>query len=349
MRSFVLVLLAVAAVLAGAVGISTPGRPHGGAITAPAAAAPMAASDDEHPLAGTTGSHPAASGTGPGYVRLASHLVGLTPIGLQVWVDPRAAHHAAIASNASHAVSDMRRQGLNVRWRGYGRPRAAEGIVTIAENNSGCQGGSNVVGMTWPYWMALPGGDLYMYRATIALCPRLFTRYGSGQWAATVRHELGHAVGLGHANYVYRGSYQVMSWITHSGVSQYRAGDVNGIRALAAGSSRVKSEMAPLGHFDGSRWNASNNTIVLTGWALLRYYPGRGVTITVTDNGQVVSSGGTNVLRADVNRRYDPSQRRHGFSVAVAWPGGSHIYCVTATSTVNRAARANLGCVTWRS
>ncbi|HEY3715512.1 MAG TPA: hypothetical protein VGL39_13380 [Jatrophihabitantaceae bacterium] len=347
-RAAGLCLLAGAAVLAAAVAANPAAtRPTSGAIVAPSRIAPTLALDDDHPIQNKAGLTRAAATGAPGYVLMDRHLIGETPIGLNVWVNPKAPHRSAIAVRASRTVTELRRLGLPVRWRGYGTPKAAEGVVQINENQSGCQGGRNVIGMTWPYWMSLPNGDLYTYRANIALCPGLFTKYGSWQWDATIRHEIGHAVGLGHTNYVYRSSHQVMNAVTHNGVTRYRAGDVNGLRRLAANNNRVKSERPALGHFDRSSWTTGNR-ITFTGWALLTYYKPHHVIITLTDNGKVIARHATSVVRADVNKRYDPGHRTHGFSLSIPWHGGRHSYCVTATSPLNRVSVAHLGCVTWQ-
>ena len=162
-------------------------------------------------------------------------------------------------------------------------------------------------------------------------------------------HELGHAVGLGHITYSYAGSLQMMNPQAHAGVTTYRQGDIDGLRWIAHNSVRVKDEIAPLGALDGAVWNPSN-TITVTGWALTQYYLGSAVTVTITDNGRLLSRTSTGVLRADVNKIFDPnSSRRHGYSVNFSWPGGTHKYCVTATSSVDSAAALSLGCVQFSS
>lgn len=265
---------------------------------------------------------------GPGYT-LERALVGQTPRGVQVWVSRTARHRAAIARGAAAAVRELRGLGLAVQWRGYGTPRAGEGIIRISERSAGCVRGTSVVGMTSPYWRILPTGA-YLYRAEIALCPMLFRRYPSRDWVATVRHEMGHAMGLGHTNYRYQGSYQLMNAVLQHGVTDYRAGDRRGLRVLAADTRRLKTELPPVGRIARSFW--SYGSIHVTGSAVLQYSPATPVTITMTDNGRTSAHTGT---------------RGHQFTLSVPWRGGVHRYCVTASPSRHPAAATPLGCVTW--
>ncbi|HEY2042033.1 MAG TPA: hypothetical protein VGH11_05090 [Jatrophihabitans sp.] len=304
---------------------------------------------EDGPLGATTvGSAKAATSAGPGYALQSSRLIGESGLGFRVYVDARAAHHTAIASEVASAVASLRRLGLNVSWSGYGTPKAAEGVIAVSEGQRGCAGAANRVANTYPYWMTLPNGDTYMYRSEIAICPRLY-QGPSWQWGATVAHEMGHAMGLAHSNAVYAGSYQLMSAVNHSGVTTYKAGDVAGLRRLAANNERVKSEVAPIGRLETSWWNA-NNTITIQGWSLLNYYKASDVTVSVTDNGRLVSKSVTSVRRADVNKAYAaPATSDHGFRVSVPWTPGDHSFCITVTSTKLAAAHASLDCANWQS
>jgi hypothetical protein len=279
---------------------------------------------------------PVTIGRGPGYTLLNPHIKGETPVGLNVWVSRHAAHRRKVAQAARKAVAGLRGMGIAIRWRGYGDPPPAEGVIRISEGHKGCIYGTDVVAMTWPQWQALPSGGLYMTQATTILCPQLFSRYHKSVLAQTVRHELGHAIGLAHTNYFYDGSYQIMNAGVRVGVVHYRAGDRRGVRALAAGSRGLKPVIPPAGRLYSSTYQ-SNNQIVFTGWSDLRFYPNRSVSLLLTDNGVPIAS--TSVRNA----------RANSFRLATPWPGGTHRYCVQARSTVNRAAVTQLACVTWHS
>ena len=341
--------LAVLALLTGAAGATTTDSalhrsPIRVAITsAPAGPRSGVAQDAES----TTSSGRTTSPTGRGYTYLQAAMTAETPAGFQVWVNARAAHHWAIASTAAAAVKELHALGINIRWRGYGYPQAAEGVVRINEGSKGCGGDGSTVGMTWTSWESLPSGTNYASGADIYLCPRLF-RMGSWATQATVRHELGHAMGLGHTNYRYDGSYQVMNASVRPGVTRYRAGDRAGLRQLAANTRAIKSQIPPIGHLDASTFQ-SDGTIQFRGWAMLRFDKPGPVTVLLTDNGTVIYSGGTPIDRPDVNQREDPGTRPHGFQFATPWTGGNHQYCITAESSDYPAASADLGCVTWSS
>jgi hypothetical protein len=341
--------LSVAVAIGAASGGSSSALSHGpaamqrSAIVRPAAAQPMRVPADA--ALAPKSAHKREKGSGPGYVYMTQRLIGETPGGLNVWVESGSAHRSEIAKYAASSVRRLRKFGLDVQWKGFGSPKAAEGVVTLRESNAGCSGGPNVIGMTWPYWNTLPNGDLYTDRAEIALCPTLFTNYGTWVTRATIHHELGHAMGLGHTAYEYDGSYQVMNPVATKGVSSYRAGDANGLRRLARHAQQVRDEIAPIGRFDDS--TVSGKDLTFTGWALLQYGKNVGVTIKVTDNGKVVRRSATTVLRQDVNSQYDHGDRTHGFSVSVPAQSGKHTYCVTAVSSVDSVAKSQLGCVTW--
>jgi hypothetical protein len=281
-----------------------------------------------------------------GYTMLQSTLVGETPAGFDVWVDPRAPHHWAIARSAASSVRSLHALGTRIRYRGYGTPAAGEGLVQIREGTRGCGNGGGTIGMTWTYWKTIDASKRYVYRADVYLCPKLF-QMATWATAATVGHELGHAMGLGHTNYRYLGSYQLMNAVVRKGVASYQKGDRAGLIRLARNSNWVKTEIPPAGKLDASSWQ-NDGTILFRGWALLKYFRSDPVRITLTDNGQVIATTGTPVLRSDVNRSYDPGQRPHGYAITVPWTGGTHAYCVNASSARHPSASTELGCVTWR-
>lgn len=293
----------------------------------------------------------ARSTSSDGYVLGVSDLLGETPAGLHVWVRRSTPHHATLARYAKATVALWQKLGLKATYKGYGSPRLREGVVTVTEGPAGCTGGH--AGMTWHTSMPLPHGRSYMQSARVVICPRLF-RYASWQWSATIRHELGHAAGLGHFDGVYRGSTQVMRSVNHAPVATYKAGDVNGLRYLAGNNTRVRRAIPPRGTLEnGSLLYLPDGTVKvrLTGWAMLDWYRDKPVRIVVTDNGVQVGSVDTSVYRPDVNRLFDRgTDHRHGFVLAVPYDllgKATHSFCLTAVSTVQASTTKKLGCSSW--
>jgi len=286
-----------------------------------------------------------ASTSSRGYSYLASSIIGETPVGFRVWVDPRAPHHWIMGRYASATATALHKLGIRIRYRGYGAPAAKEGVVRVREGQKGCGSTSSTVGMTWTYWSGLANGKSYVTHADVYLCPRLF---GIGTWAtrATVGHEIGHAMGLGHVSNRYQGSYQLMNPTVRPGVVTYRSGDRAGLVKLARATATIRADMPPIGKLDKSSFTDDGN-IEFTGWALLKFAAADPVTIELTDNGADVLAIGTSVVRADVNAAHDPGSRAHGYDFTVPWPGGRHEYCVRASSTAHPSAQTELGCVTW--
>ena len=58
-------------------------------------------------------------------------------------------------------------------------------------------------------------------------------------WTGTLMHELAHAVGLGHYNATYGGTYQLMRWA--GGPDAIQHGDANGLRAVNPGGALAVS------------------------------------------------------------------------------------------------------------
>jgi hypothetical protein len=190
-------------------------------------------------------SAPTAASALPGYSLLTSSLIGETPLGYRMYVQPTGPDARAIAAAAATTAAELRRLGLPVTFAGFGIPAPHEGILTVAEGARGCVGSDRTLAETSASIRTLRRGDAYIFRADVAVCPRLYRQpYSSAVRLGVIRHELGHAMGLAHTNYQFHGSYQLMNAYTHSGVTDYRSGDIAGLRRLAAGAARVHSALA---------------------------------------------------------------------------------------------------------
>lgn len=268
--------------------------------------------------------------TAYGYVRATPGLLGETPRGLHVWVDRGARHRANLVRQARATIAVWRDAGLNATYEGLGTPRRREGIVTLSEGSAGCEAGTARVGNTWQSWRNLPDGKAYMHSARIVICPRLY-RYARWQWSATVRHELGHAAGLGHFDSRYKGSTQLMRWANKAPVSSFKAGDLNGLRFFARNNDLVRQLIPPRGSVDRDI-GVLNRVVTLTGWAKLDWYPAKPVRIVVTESGRRLASTLTD--------------GGHRFAVMVPRSAGEHTLHITAVSPLNPAARQKLGWAT---
>jgi len=289
----------------------------------------------------------ARAARGGGNVLENSGIIGETPAPQVIYLNRHATKASTVSRMLAADAKELHRLGFNIRYAGYGTPKAAEGRIRVTSGGAGCVGDGGQSGaVTYPRWQYLPGGKAYMYDARVIMCPAFFTRYPSWELAALLKHELGHALGLDHENSKYDGKYQMMRWTVTPGITDYQAGDLNGLRWLARNASLVKSLVAPVGRFERASWSRQGNQwdLHVTGWAVLANYPTAQVKITVTRDGQVLATAPTRVLRRDVNKARKVTGD-HGFSLT---PGvlakGTHSYCVTATSPVNKAAKANFGC-----
>ena len=180
----------------------------------------------------------------PGYTLSNSQIIGEAPNGFKVWSEPVGRHHKSIASYSSSISTQLRGYGLPVRYAGYGSPAKTRGIITVTEGSRGCTGSSTTLANTFWYYASLPGGGYYMYRSDIVICPSRYAYLSTSQRVAMLRHEFGHTMGLGHTNYTYNGSVQIMNAYLHSGITNYRSGDVAGLKRLARGTATVRSRLS---------------------------------------------------------------------------------------------------------
>jgi hypothetical protein len=68
--------------------------------------------------------------------------------------------------------------------------------------------------------------------------------------------------------------------------------------------------------------------------------------VTLTDNGHTVYRSTTTISWPNVNTVFHVNGQ-HGFTVTRTWTGGTHNYCINATSSINTHAVTTLGCLTW--
>ena len=169
----------------------------------------------------------------------------------------------------------------------------------------------------------------------------------------TVRHELGHAVGLAHYRWTYQGRVQTMH-PTDFEASDYEAGDTAGLRFLtgttavpAASASAASPEspappaplaptptsIDPVGGIDSAVANPFG--IVVRGWAMDPDTTGP-VPVLVTVDGDPTE------LSAD---RPDDSHGIHGFAVVWLVSPGVHEVCATVRN-VGAGHDVALGCRT---
>jgi len=179
-----------------------------------------------------------------GYTLSNSQIIGVSPNGFKVWIEPTGSHRHSIASYSRSIGTQLRYYGLPVHYAGYGSPAKTRGIITVTEGSRGCSGSSTTIANTFWYYASVPGGGYYMYRSDIVICSARYQALSTAKRVAVLRHEFGHAMGLGHTNYTYNGSVQIMNAYLHSGIRSYRSGDVAGLKRLARGTATVRSRLS---------------------------------------------------------------------------------------------------------
>ncbi|HEU5007928.1 MAG TPA: hypothetical protein VFT67_13210 [Jatrophihabitantaceae bacterium] len=278
-----------------------------------------------------------------GYNIEGTNLLGVSPGPLRVWLDPKTVDASTVASVLTRATAELRGLGFPIRYAGTGTPKLHAGLIDVTSNTGGCTGGDSN-GYTRSRLVAIAGKAEMIQQSRIVLCSTVASDVITG----TVLHELGHALGLDHMPTKYEGQYQVMYPYGLPGVTDYRTGDVNGLRWLARSTSlRVRPRIFPLGKLERHAARISSGRLVVSGrgWTALKYYPDARVRVVVTMDGKVAANLRTDVYRAAVNRTLH-LRGKHGFtfSVHAAARSGAHQVCVTAVSPFLKASRKLLGC-----
>lgn len=310
-------------------------------------------------LAGVAPSAVAKTPVGPGpsggfYTFTASSdLEGTAPVadlagGFDVWIDPSAAHATRIAAAVQYAVGQLGRYGIAVHYKGIASGgKLHTGIITVNEAESttsqACRpkpdadGPTITEAVTYPNFQDI-GIATRIDAATVTFCPPLWS-HGQDYVTAIALHEMGHAVGLGHYRGTYEGRTQLMSPIVPD-LQSYQAGDINGLRYIAAQTAIVQKQSVIEGDVDS--WTVKPGGLEVTGWAVV----GRTsefADISVTRDGTAVYRITTNTPRPDIVQRYGARWPSPGFSGSqVPMAPGSHEYCVVASAA--SSSPVTLGC-----
>jgi len=109
-----------------------------------------------------------------------------------------------------------------------GAPAAFNEIVVTMRGASRC--GTPTNGDTTVFGCTMRTAASYVVTADIEINPAVV---GTPWSSSTLLHEMGHAAGLDDYNGTVGGAWQVMRTSSVAGLTDYQAGDINGLRALA--------------------------------------------------------------------------------------------------------------------
>ena len=177
--------------------------------------------------------------------------------------------------------------------------------------------------------------------ARIWLSPRLLTK-SAAVIDNTVRHEIGHALGLAHYDATYDGRDQVM----HSrsfGATEYETGDIAGFRRLAGVRGRPAPPPAPDPALPSSSPDPAGEISSVTATPLGMMIRGWAADIDSTSPISVAVSVDGRSFEVEAGRHDAARGRSDGFEVL--WPlvPGAHAVCVTARN-VGPGTDVELGC-----
>ena len=293
-----------------------------------------------------TGFHTGVRGVGADGTEPAADLAA----GFDLRVDPSAPHAHRIGAAMSYAVAQVRRYGIDVRYQGIGvKPKdsATYGQMTVRESTdprsttcvsrTSAENGIVVDASTVPSFQDV-GIASRVNAAEITFCPPMWAS-DQDYVESIALHELGHAVGLGHYAATFQGVVQIMNPAVPD-LQEYQAGDINGLRYLAAQTAAVQRASTVRGQVES--WQVTNGGLDVAGWAIV------GTTyqfanIDVTRDGATVYAITTGGPRPDITARFGarwPNSGFHGSQITMT--PGTHRYCVAAAVPTAPDARTVL-------
>jgi hypothetical protein len=309
-------------------------------------------------LVGTSAAAAAAVPAGPGQAAgfytfsATGELHGTAPVadrsgGFDVWVQSGTPHAAQLADAIRYAVFQLTRSGISVRYRGVGHPPAGPGVIAVTEaasttsaaclRRTSADSGAVTEAVAYPSFEDV-GLATRIDAGEVTFCPPVWAR-DQNYLVAVALHEMGHAVGLGHFADRYQGAVQVMNPIVPD-LQTYQAGDVNGLRYLAAETATLRAESVVTGAVDS--WTVTRAGLAVTGWAIVGR-TNQFAYVDVTRDGERVYRITTNAPRPDITARYHAGWPSPGFSGSeVSMADGAHEYCVIASAS--SSAPVTLGC-----
>ncbi len=267
--------------------------------------------------------------------------------GFDVWVQDGTAHAARMADAIRYAVFQLTRYGISVRYRGLGHPPAGPGVIAVTEaasttsaaclRRTSADSGAVTEAVAYPSFEDV-GVATRIDAGEVTFCPPVWSG-DQNYLVAVALHEMGHAVGLGHFADRYRGAVQVMNPIVPD-VQTYQAGDVNGLRYLAAETATLRAESVVSGAVDA--WTVTRAGLAVSGWAIVGR-TSQFAYVDVTRDGASVYRITTNSPRPDITARYHAGWPSPGFAGSeVPMADGTHEYCVIASAS--GSAPVTIGC-----